>query len=268
MSATQTYPLATPDWEVPSFTEQAFFSRRTTYCICIPVLNEGARIQRQLNRMRALVDIADIIIADGGSTDGALASEFLQEMGVRTLLTKTGPGKLSAQMRMAMAYALEQGYDGMVFIDGNDKDDPNAIPLFIEALREGYDHVQGSRFVPGGREVNTPAARLWGIKLIHAPLISAAAGFRYSDTTNGFRAYSARLLRDERVKPFREVFSQYELHYYLAIRAARLKLRIKEVPVIREYPATGKTPTKISPFKGNLKILRTLFEACVHAYNP
>jgi hypothetical protein len=33
-------------------------------------------------------------------------------------------------------------------IDGNDKDDPEAIPRFIEALKDGVDFVQASRFVP------------------------------------------------------------------------------------------------------------------------
>lgn len=255
-------------WEVPAYTTESFFSRRHAYAICIPVLNEGGRIRHQLETMRPLAEQADIIIADGGSTDGALESTFLRENGVRTLLTKTGPGKLSAQMRMAMAYGLEQGYEGFVFIDGNDKDDPAAIPLFLDALKDGYDHVQGSRFIPGGKAINTPPSRFWGIKLVHAPLISLAAGFPYTDTTNGFRAYSTRLLTDDRVRPLRDVFSQYELHYYLAIRAARLKFKLTEVPVTRAYPAEGKTPTKISPIKGNLKVLETLLKACTHAYNP
>lgn len=259
---------STPDWQVPSYTETALFPKRHRYCICIPVLNEGERIRRQLQAMRPLTELADIIIADGGSTDGALDLEFLENTGVRALLTKTGPGKLSAQMRMAMAYGLQQGYDGFVFIDGNDKDDSSAIPRFLEALENGYDHIQGSRFIPGGRAINTPLSRHLGILLVHAPLISLAARFRYTDTTNGFRAYSARLLTDERVQPFRDVFSQYELHYYLAIRSARLGLRVTELPVTRAYPKKGKTPTKISPIKGNLQVFKTLLRACSHAYDP
>ncbi len=99
--------------------------------------------------------------------------------------------------------------------------------------------MQGSRFVPGGRAVRTPWARYLGIRLLHAPLISLAAGHRYTDTTNGFRAYSARFLSDPRVAPFRDVFSAYELHYYLAIRAARLGFRVAELPVTRTYPSHG-----------------------------
>jgi hypothetical protein len=116
--------------------------------------------------------------------------------------------------------------------------------------------------------VNTPASRWWGIRLIHAPLVSWAAGFPYTDTTNGFRAYSRRLLTDPRVAPFREVFSSYELHYYLAIRAARLGFRVCEVPVTRSYPSRGKTPTKIHGIRGNYAVLRTLLAACRNQFDP
>src|SRR5262249_26499385 len=159
------------------------------------------------------------------------------------------------------AYALSEGYEGVVVVDGNNKDDVSAIPRFVEALEAGYDHVQGSRFIPGGKAINTPIERLIGLHVLHAPLISLSAGFRYTGTTNGFRAYSKRLLEDPRVAVFRSVFTSYELHYYLAIRAARLRFKIKEIPVTRAYPKGIPAPTKISPVKGNLGILKVLFKA-------
>jgi glycosyltransferase involved in cell wall biosynthesis len=243
-------------------------AKRHRYCIAVFVINEGERVRRQLAAMATLADQVDIVVADGGSTDGSLALDTLDAFRLRALLVKRGPGKLSAQMRMAIAFALEEGYDGLIVIDGNGKDDLSAVPRFIELLDAGYDHVQGSRYVPGGLGVNTPLSRSIGVKLLHAPLISAAAGTRYTDTTNGFRAYSRRLLVDQRVQPLRDIFVGYELHYYLAIRAARLGFRITETPVTRRYPTDGKTPTKISPVKGNLLILRTLAAAALGKFNP
>jgi len=255
-------------WEVPSFTVSELHEKRSRYCVCIFVINEGKKLHKQLERMRPFTRDVDVIIADGGSTDGSVAAEVVGPLGVRTVLGKTGPGKLSAQMRMGFAYALAQGYEGVITIDGNNKDDPDAIPRFAQALDEGYDHVQGSRFIPGGEAENTPAMRWLGIKLVHAPLISLASGVRYTDTTNGFRAYSRRFLVDPRVAPFRDVFSRYELHYYLAIRAPELGFRVVELPVARRYPGTGPVPTKISGMRGNFLVLRTLVEACLHRYHP
>lgn len=267
--ATREVPTAERStWQVPAYEVAALAERATPFCMCVFVINEGEKIRKQLKRMAPLAQAVDIIIADGGSTDGSLDHDYLREQGVRTLLTKRGPGKLSAQMRMALAYALEQGYQGVITIDGNNKDDPLAYPLFAKALEQGYDHIQGSRFIPGGVAINTPPSRLAGVRLLHAPLISLASGFHYTDTTNGFRAYSRRLLLDPRVQPFRDIFVAYELHYYLAIRAARLGFRVAEVPVTRAYPGQGVVPTKISPIKGNLLVLKTLFRACLNRYDP
>ncbi len=255
-------------WELPACDVVACGERRHDYAVCVFVLNEGERVRAQVRDMAAMQLPVDVVIADGGSTDGALDPAFLQAHGVRALLVKRGPGALSAQMRMALAWCLREGYAGIVTIDGNGKDDARAVPAFVAALREGADHVQGSRYVPGGRGVNTPIARHLGVTLLHAPLISLAAGTRYTDTTNGFRAYSRRLLLDARVQPFRDVFAGYELHYYLAIRAGRLGFSVKELPVTRAYPADGPVPSKIRGWRGNLKILRTLWRSVRGIYDP
>lgn len=257
------------NWELPVFTVRQFKNRRSDYAICVFVLNEGERIRRQLSVMANWCADADIIVADGGSTDGALDEPFLKSCGVAALLTKTGPGRLGAQMRMAMAHAIHvRRYAGVIVMDGNNKDDPAAIPRFVDALRDGVDHVQGSRFVPGGKAVNTPWSRWLGLRLIHAPAVSVAAGRSFSDSTNGFRAYSRRLLLDPRVAPFRSCFAGYELHYYLAIRAARLGFRLREIPVTRAYPKHGAVPTKIHGFRGNVGVLHALWRACAGQYDP
>lgn len=255
-------------WEIPEYEAFEFKPKEKGYCLIIFVINEGQKLLKQLERLRPHSDEVDIIIADGGSTDGSTERDVLREKNVRTLLVKTGPGKVSAQMRMAFSYALDQGYEGIVAMDGNNKDDPAAVPSMVRGLREGYDHIQGSRFVKGGRAIRTPLVRLLGIKLVHAPLISIAAGFRYTDTTNGFRAYSRRLLLDDRVAPFRNIFTTYELHWYLAIRAARLGFAVTELPVVREYPDSGPTPTKIKFPGGHYNMIRKLLQVCFHRFDP
>jgi dolichol-phosphate mannosyltransferase len=256
------------DWDVPAFIVAAFAPRRTKYCVVIPVINEGARLLRQLAGMAALHLDVDVIIADGGSSDGSTEHERLRQFNVRTLLTKTGPGKLSAQLRMGFAYALGEGYAGIITIDGNGKDGVAAIPAFAAALEQGVDFVQGSRYIAGGKASNTPLDREFGVKYVHAPLLSLAARFRYTDTTNGFRAFSARFLADPRVQPFRAVFDTYNLHYYLAVRAPRLGFRVEELPVQRDYPANGPTPSKIGGLRGKLHILAQTLLTVVGAYDP
>ena len=265
-------PDISPDvratWQVPAYMTPLWLGRQHPWCVVIPVINEGERITSLLARMAALkIDaIADIIIVDGGSKDGSLELSFLQQIGVRGLLVKTGPGKLSAQLRCAYAFALDQGYEGVVTIDGNDKDDPDAIPRFIDALKDGVDFVQASRFIAGGVAVNTPTSRDFAIRFIHAPMLSLFSGFRWTDTTQGFRAYSRKMLLDPNIAPFRNVFMTYELLAYLSYRAPKLGYRCVELPTVRRYPK-GEVPTKISAFRGNLSVLAVLFRACFGVYN-
>lgn len=256
-------------WQVPTFEAPLWLGPQRPWCVVIPVINEGERIKSLLSRMTSLeIDgIADIIIVDGGSTDGSLGLDLLKKNNVRGLLVKTGAGKLSAQLRCAYAFSLDQGYEGIITIDGNDKDDPEAIPRLIDALKQGADFVQASRFLAGGVAENTPMTRDFAIRLIHAPILSLSSGFRWTDTTQGFRAYSRGILMDPRVAPFRHVFMTYELLAYLSYRAPRLGYRCIELPTTRRYPK-GKVPTKISSFKGNLSVLAVLLRACLGNYNP
>jgi glycosyltransferase involved in cell wall biosynthesis len=262
-------PVVRANWQVPTFDTPLWLGRQHPWCVVIPVINEGERIKSLLSRMAALkIDgIADIIIVDGGSTDGSLELDSLQQKAVRGLLVKTGPGKLSAQLRCVYAFALDQGYEGIISIDGNDKDDPEAIPRFIEALKQGVDFVQASRFISGGVAENTPKLRDFAIRFIHAPMLSLSSGFRWTDTTQGFRAYSRKMLLDPNIAPFRDIFKTYELLAYLSYRAPKLGYRCLELATIRRYPK-GEVPTKISSFKGNLSVLHVLFRACSGFYNP
>jgi glycosyltransferase involved in cell wall biosynthesis len=238
------------------------------YALVIPVVNEGERIRAQLLRVQALAAEVDVVVADGGSTDGSLTPGFLAAAGVRALLVKTGPGRLGAQLRMAYAWCLDEGYAGIVTVDGNGKDGVEAIPLFVQRLQEGFWYVQGSRYRPGGRAENTPRDRVLAGRLIHAPLLSLAGRRWYTDTTNGFRGYSAAYLADPRVAPFRDLFDRYALLFYLTVRAGQLGYRTCEVPVVRRYPAAGKTPTKIAGVRGRVAMLGELLGVVAGRYSP
>lgn len=253
-----------PDYEVV-FSEP----KTSDYSLVIPVINEGERIEKLLSTMQAkgITRLCDMILCDGGSRDGSLNLKNLHAFSVRALLLKKGEGRLSSQLRCAYHFSLERGYKGIVTIDGNNKDDPTSVPAFIEKLKEGYDFVQASRFIKGGEAVNTPISRTLGIRLLHAPLLSLASGFHWTDTTQGFRAYSAKLLRDSRISIFRDVFKNYELLAYLSYRAPKMGFRCIEMPSRRTYPK-GVVPTKISAIQGNAQVFDVLVKACLGKYNP
>ena len=255
---------------VPDFTCTEYSEKKHDYVVLIPIINEGTRIHDELRRAQEanVSDFADIVICDGGSTDGCTDEETLKSLDVNTLLVKKGAGKQGAQLRMGFYFSRQRGYNGIITIDGNNKDSIGDIPAFINKLEEGYDLIQGSRFINGGKAINTPLVRLVSVKLIHAPIISLTAHQRFTDTTNAYRAYSAVYLFDERTNVFRDIFVGYELLAYLSVRATQLGYKACEIPVTREYPKKGKTPTKISFFKGNWGLMKILIKNLFGAYKP
>lgn len=255
---------------VPDFELEEFFGKRAKYCLLIPVINENGRLEAELRRAKqaGITEMVDIAICDGGSTDGSTEHKKLEQAGVRALLVKTGPGKQGAQLRTGIYWALQNGYEGVATIDGNNKDSIENLPRLLEKLEQGYDFVQGSRFLPGGLAVNTPLSRLAAVRLIHAPVTSITAGHKFTDTTNAYRAYSRNYLTHPQVQPLRDVFAGYELLAYLSTRATRLGLKACEVPVARVYPKHGKTPTKIKGFGGNYNLLKILAANAAGKYNP
>ncbi len=255
---------------VPKFECTEYKGKSKGYVVLIPIINEGDRIIKELERAYKynIADFADIVICDGGSTDGCIAEDNLRKLRVNTLLVKQDTGKQGAQLRMGIWWALQRGYKGIITIDGNNKDSIEDVPHFIEKLKEGYDFIQGSRFVKGGKAINTPFIRMVSVKLFHAPIISLTAHQRFTDTTNAYRAYSARYLSDDRVQPLRDIFMTYELLAYLSVRATQIGMKACEIPVTRAYPKTGKTPTKISFFKGNSELMKILLRNARGAYNP
>jgi len=268
MSTDTTQKPGSNDWDLPAFDVAPYGVRRHAHALVIPVINEGERLRGQLIRIRDANLPVDVIVADGGSTDGSLDPEFVSGVGVRVVLTKTGRGKLSAQLRVAYAWCLLEGYKGIVTIDGNGKDGVEAVVEMVAKLEEGCDYVQGSRYLPGGGAENTPLERTIANRFIHAPLLSLAGRHWFTDTTNGFRAYSARYLLDQRVKPFRDLFQRYELLFYLTVRAGQIGMKVAHVPVKRRYPTGVATPTKINGVAGKIDVLKQTLSAAIGHLSP
>ncbi len=237
-----------------------FSKEQAQYAVVIPVINEGDRLISLLDRMFAL-DIPkqfDVIIVDGGSTDGSVDLGKLESRRVNTLLTKRSEGALGTQLQCAYDFALTRSYRGVITIDGNNKDNPSGIFGIRIALEGGVDFAQGSRFIENGKHVNTPFLRFLAVRLIHAPLLSFSSGFRWTDTTQGFRGYSRSLLENPKLNVFRKELDDYKFLFFVSHRAPRLGFICTEVPTQREYPLSKLVPTKIRGIAALLRVFVSL----------
>jgi len=267
-------PAADPNADVPPAVVRQFRSQAHEWAVFIFLYNEGQKIRHQLMRFPPIRERNfDVLLGDDGSTDDCASNELMQEHGIMARVALPQNIGLSANMKAGLHWLLNQtNYRGVVFMNGNNKDDPEAISRFIERMEAGYDYVQGSRFLPTGNSVNTPLIRRWAIRFVHAPLFSLTAGRWMTDTTNGFRAFSLRFLRDPRVHVFQNCFQKYELEQYLAWKAIRLGFRTCEIPVRRSY-STGlignlcpRAETKVRFGVGHLLLLKPLIELSFGRY--
>jgi dolichol-phosphate mannosyltransferase len=162
-------------------------------------------------------------------------------------------------LRQGINYALRMGYDIAVVMAGNNKDNPAEIPRLLSAiLNEGYDYVQGSRFLAGGSRVRNPHLR--GLFSRLYPFFwTWLTKVRCTDVTNGFRAYKLGILSDKRINISQDWLDSYELEYYIHYKAITLGYRTKEVPVSKTYMYRNKGGySNISPFRDWWKIVKPL----------
>ena len=218
--------------------------------------NEGEKIQTTLSRFPTFRDY-DLIVMDDGSTDGSL-DNVTERFGVRVLRHERNLG-VGAAMKTAFGYALDNGYDVFVAVAGNNKDDPTQVNRLVRPLlQDGYDFVQGSRFLPGGYYGAMPTYRILATKFIHPWLLSLIAGKRITESTNGFRAFKVALLRDPRIGWRQLWLDKYELEPYLLYKAIKLGYRHTEVPVTKIYPPRRLGYSKMKPIVGWWSMLRPI----------
>jgi dolichol-phosphate mannosyltransferase len=153
-------------------------------------------------------------------------------------------------IREGIDYGIENNYDIAVVLAGNNKDDPREIPRVLEPiLKEGFDYVQGSRFLSGGKKVNNPILR--GVFSRLYPFVwTLFTRKRCTDVTNGFRAYKLNLFSDKRLELHQDWLDSYQLEYYIHYKALTLGYKTIEVPVSKTYAFRHRGGySHISPFR-------------------
>jgi dolichol-phosphate mannosyltransferase len=239
---------------------------RKKYAWLVVERNEGNRLTKQLEKMRDYKMDLDIIIVDGDSNDGTKEILLAENSGIRDVLISRAKSGFSTDLQIGLIYIAEQGYAGAITSDGNGKDSVSDVGKFIKLLDNGVDFIQGSRFLELGNHSNTPRLRYLGIRFISSPYTSIIARIKITDTTNGFRGYSQKLLLDERLKLSQRFFGGYSLVSYIPFFVARNDLKFSEVSVRRDYPDQGATPTKIVSWSQWLQILLDLLRATFETY--
>ena len=230
--------------------------------VCPVAFNEGIKIKKVIDNFLTspVRHRADFLIVDDGSRDDT--SDIIISYASRGVKTIKHPWRrgVGAAIRTAIQYALDQGYVTIVIMAGNNKDHPDEIPNLIDPiLNEGYDFVQGSRYLEGQRiGGDMPAYRKWATKL-HPWLLSFFLKMKLTDSTNGFRAMRLSIFKDKDLNINQPWLDTYELEPYILFKAIKAGYRFKEVGVTKIYPPKKMGYTKMKPIVGWWSILKPVF---------
>lgn len=217
--------------------------------------NEAGKIGKGVAKIpRHLVD--EVVVVNDCSTDDT--EKEARQAGATVLNHQVNMGA-GAGYRDGYYYGLEKNYDVIVELAGDDQDIPDEIPRLLDAvIDENYDYVHGSRWLRGGKRLHHPWHRLFSTWL-YSFIFSIFVGKRATDATNGFRAFKAGILKDERINLKQDWLNRYEMEPYFYFKVIRLGYRWKEVPCTKYYPPHDIGYTKMVPLVSWWSILRPIF---------
>ena len=186
--------------------------------VMIPAFNAAPSIGRIVAECRRHSE--SVIVVDDGSKDGT--GEIARQAGAVVLRHDVNRGK-GAALKTGFAYAIANGFDGVVTIDADGQHLPSEIPKIL-AARSG----SGADLIIGGRshlfEHMLPRRRM--ANRFSAWSIANAAGTAVTDSQSGFRFYSTKLLRSISLNS-----DGFDMESEVIVRAGRGAFQVMTVPI-------------------------------------
>jgi len=196
------------------------------FLTAIPVYNEASSVVDILNKVRQFSE--DILVVDDGSTDATceLLNTFQSVKVIRHEKNKGYGGALIT----AFNYAVSVGkFEALLTMDCDGQHDPSRASSLLNELNQA-DIVSGSRYLEYFTSDNqAPSDRLKVNRIITMEL-NKLLEFNLTDSFCGYKAYRTSGLAKLRITE-----TGWGMPLQLWVQAAKLRLKIVEVPVPRIY---------------------------------
>ena len=160
--------------------------------IVIPAYNEGARIERTLERVTECVGArgwdAEVLVVDDGSADETRATveRWMERYNYLHLVENPGNRGKGYSVRNGL---LQAAGEVVLFTDADLSAPIEEAERLLEAIREGADVAIGSRWLDRDRQTqHQPLYRRFFGRCFNR-LTRSVMGLRFKDTQCGFKAF-------------------------------------------------------------------------------
>ncbi|MEP6922462.1 MAG: glycosyltransferase [bacterium] len=205
--------------------------------VVIPVLNERENLEILLTLLKKEIEglglKSEIIIADGGSTDGS--QDLARQLGAH-VVTQVEPGYGGA---LLIGFAATSAPYVMT-MDADLSHPPVFLKDFWQQRREA-DMIIASRYVPGGKADMGKFRRV--LSRILNVTYSRVLDLPLADLSSGYRMYSQSVLGKLNLEA-----RDFDVLEEILVRVHLLGGRIKEVPFHYQARNSGKSHAKLLKF--------------------
>jgi len=161
---------------------------RSSFLVLVPAHNESARIGTVV---AAALRSLPVLVVDDGSTDDT--AQVAEAAGATVVVQSPNQGK-GAALRAGFRWAIEQGVEAVVTLDGDGQHDPAEIPGFLGAYARRTVGGDPTELIIGQRTFRAmpPIRRLANV--LGTVTLSAALGRWIPDNQSGYRLIGRRLM--------------------------------------------------------------------------
>jgi len=198
----------------------------------VPTYNERANVGKLVKALHESAPQAQILIVDDSSPDGTFKEVqklMRKDKRLHLLLRDRSVKGRGWAGRDGFVKALAMGAGLVVEMDADLSHQPKFIPALLAPIQSGgAEVVIGSRYIPGGKDMDRPFHRQLTSNLAKRYL-KLVLGLKAADPTSGFRAFSKDALKKIKVETLtaRDPFTVSEILF----RCYRSRLKVVEVPI-------------------------------------
>ncbi len=200
--------------------------------VVIPTYNEADNVGVLIPRLFKHIPGISILVVDDGSPDGTAAKCREMQDGYSNLFIESRPEKsgLGSAYRFGFTWGLNRGFQELVEMDADMSHRVRDLAAMIKAKESNPSSglIIGSRWIKGGSTINWPLKRQLLSRVANL-YVRMMLGMGVSDSTAGFRIYSAEILRKIDLTAIKSEGYSFQIEMTRAAKLAGAK--IIEVPI-------------------------------------